>query len=99
MAGIVIIGGGMAAARACINLRANDYQGQITLISEEMLLPYDRPPLSKSSIADENEPAPIYLLEADMMASLEVDARLGVAASKIDRATKKVLLADGSEVA
>jgi 3-phenylpropionate/trans-cinnamate dioxygenase ferredoxin reductase component len=96
---VVIIGGGMAAARACINLRANDYQGQITLISEEALLPYDRPPLSKSSIADENEPAPIYLLEADMIASLKVETRLGVAASKIDRATKKVLLTDGSSVA
>jgi 3-phenylpropionate/trans-cinnamate dioxygenase ferredoxin reductase component len=96
---VVIIGGGMAAARACINLRANDYQGQITLISEEELLPYDRPPLSKSSCTQETEPAPIYLLEADMMASLKVDARLGVAANKIDRAAKKVLLSDGSEVA
>ena len=50
--GIVIIGGGMAAARACINLRANDYEGVITLVSEENLLPYDRPPLSKASIVD-----------------------------------------------
>ncbi|HEY5362670.1 MAG TPA: FAD-dependent oxidoreductase, partial [Aestuariivirga sp.] len=96
---VVIIGGGMAAARACINLRANDYQGQITLISEEALLPYDRPPLSKSSIMQDDEPAPIYLLEADMIASLKVDTRLGIAASKIDRAAKKVLLTDGSSVA
>jgi 3-phenylpropionate/trans-cinnamate dioxygenase ferredoxin reductase subunit len=96
---VVIIGGGMAAARACINLRANDYQGQITLISEEALLPYDRPPLSKSSIVGEGEPKPIYLLEADMIASLKVETRLGVAASKIDRAAKKVLLVDGSSVA
>ncbi len=96
---VVIIGGGMAAARACINLRANDYQGQITLISEEALLPYDRPPLSKSSIMQEDEPAPIFLLEADMMASLKVDARLGVAASKIDRDAKMVFLSDGSAVA
>ena len=44
MSGMVIIGGGMAAARACINLRASEYQGPITLISEEALLPYDRPP-------------------------------------------------------
>jgi 3-phenylpropionate/trans-cinnamate dioxygenase ferredoxin reductase component len=46
-AGMVIVGGGMAAARACINLRANDYEGRITMVSEEALLPYDRPPLSK----------------------------------------------------
>jgi len=96
--GIVIIGGGMAAARACINLRASDYEGPITFISEEALLPYDRPPLSKSSIMEEGEPQPIYLLEPDIVASLKVDARLGVAAQKIDRASKTITLMDGSVI-
>ena len=98
MSGIVIIGGGMAGARACINLRAGDYQGPITLISEEQYLPYDRPPLSKASIMEENEPQPIWLLEPDIVASLKVEARLGVAVAKIDRAAKQVILADGSKV-
>jgi len=96
--GIVIIGGGMAAARACINLRASDYEGPITFVSEETLLPYDRPPLSKSSIMEEGEPQPIYLLEPDIVASLKVDARLGVAAQKIDRASKTITLMDGSVI-
>ncbi len=99
MAGMVIIGGGMAAARACINLRAADYAGEITMISEEALLPYDRPPLSKSAITEDADPAPIYLLEPDIIASLKVDARLGTPAQKIDRAKKQVTLADGSTVA
>ena len=99
MSQIVIIGGGMAGARACINLRANDYEGPITLISEEQHLPYDRPPLSKASIMEENEPQPIWLLEPDIVTSLKVDARLGVAVTKIDRAAKQVILADGSQVA
>jgi 3-phenylpropionate/trans-cinnamate dioxygenase ferredoxin reductase component len=99
MSGMVIIGGGMAAARACINLRASDYQGAITLISEEALLPYDRPPLSKASIMEEGEPQPIWLLEPDIVASLKVDAKLGVAVTKIDRAAKQVVLSDGSAVA
>ena len=98
MSGIVIIGGGMAGARACINLRAGDYQGPITLISEEQYLPYDRPPLSKASIMEENEPLPIWLLEPDIVASLKVEARLGVAVAKIDRAAKQVILVDGSKV-
>ena len=98
MSGIVIIGGGMAGARACINLRAGDYQGPITLISEEQVLPYDRPPLSKASIMEENEPLPIWLLEPDIVASLKVEARLGVAVAKIDRAAKQVILVDGSKV-
>ncbi len=96
--GIVIIGGGMAGARACINLRANDYQGPITLISEEGLLPYDRPPLSKASMLEEGEPQPIWLLEPDIVASLKVHAMLGVPVSKIDRAAKEVVLSDGRKV-
>jgi 3-phenylpropionate/trans-cinnamate dioxygenase ferredoxin reductase component len=43
-AGMVIIGAGMAGHRAVISLRANSYEGSITLIGEEQLLPYDRPP-------------------------------------------------------
>ena len=99
MTGIVIIGGGMAGARACINLRADDYQGHITLISEEQHLPYDRPPLSKASITQEGEPQPIWLLEPDIVNSLKVDARLGIAVSKIDRSAKEVILDDGSKFA
>jgi len=99
MAGMVIIGGGMAAARACINLRAADYQGPITLISEEALLPYDRPPLSKSAITEDADPQPIYLLEPDIVASLKVDAKLGIKATKINRAAKTISLSDGSTVA
>jgi 3-phenylpropionate/trans-cinnamate dioxygenase ferredoxin reductase component len=99
MAGMVIIGGGMAGARACINLRANGYDGAITLVSEEALLPYDRPPLSKASITAEEEPAPVWLLEPDIVASLKVETKLGVAISIIDRATKSVECADGQRIA
>ena len=38
--GMVIVGGGMAGARAIVNLRASGYEGAITLVGEETLLPY-----------------------------------------------------------
>ena len=88
----------MAGARACINLRAAAYQGPITLISGEHHLPYDRPPLSKASITQLDDPQPIWLLEPDIVASLKVEVRLGVDVKKIDRAAKRVELADGSFV-
>ena len=97
-AGMVIIGAGMAGARACINLRAADYAGPITLIGEEVHLPYDRPPLSKASITDEAEPSPIWLLDGSIVASLKVDAKLGVDASAINRAEKTVTLSDGAKI-
>jgi 3-phenylpropionate/trans-cinnamate dioxygenase ferredoxin reductase subunit len=92
---IVIIGAGMAGARAIINLRANGYEGAITLVGEEKLFPYDRPPLSKASILADADPEPVWLLDEGIVASLKADVITGVAATAIQRPEKRVLLADG----
>jgi 3-phenylpropionate/trans-cinnamate dioxygenase ferredoxin reductase component len=97
-AGMVIVGGGMAAARACINLRANDYEGRITMVSEEALLPYDRPPLSKASIVDADAYAPVLLIDDSIVASLKVDVRLNKTVTAINRAEKSISLNDGSKI-
>lgn len=96
---IVIIGAGMAGARAIINLRANGYEGAITLVGEEKLMPYDRPPLSKASILAEADPEPVWLLDAGIAASLKAEVITGVAATAIDRKAKTVTLADGRALA
>jgi 3-phenylpropionate/trans-cinnamate dioxygenase ferredoxin reductase component len=95
---MVIVGGGMAAARACINLRANDYADSITLVSEENILPYDRPPLSKASIVDEAAYAPVLLLDDGIVASLKVDVRLGKTVTAINRVDKTITLNDGIKI-
>ncbi len=98
-AGMVIVGGGMAGARAIVSLRANGFQGAITLISEETLLPYDRPPLSKAMLTDAQEPSPAYLLDEGMMASLKAAFVRGARAVAIDRKAKAVVLEDGRVIA
>jgi 3-phenylpropionate/trans-cinnamate dioxygenase ferredoxin reductase subunit len=98
MKSIAIIGAGMAGARACISLRANGYAGAITLLGEEDLLPYDRPPLSKASITQEGEPQPVWLLDETIARELKVDVRKGVAATAISQGEKTVNLSDGSSV-
>jgi 3-phenylpropionate/trans-cinnamate dioxygenase ferredoxin reductase component len=97
--GMVIVGGGMAGARAIVSLRANGWDGPITLISEETLLPYDRPPLSKAMLTEEQEPSPTYLLDESMIASLKADFVRGARAIGIDRAKKTVVLEDGRAIA
>jgi 3-phenylpropionate/trans-cinnamate dioxygenase ferredoxin reductase component len=97
-AGIVIVGGGMAAARACINLRANDYAGSIKLVSEEKLLPYDRPPLSKASIVDDAAHEPVFLLDDSIVASLKVDVLMGKPVTNINRLEKFITLSDGTKI-
>lgn len=44
---VVVVGGGLVAARICPALRRKGLTGPIELIAAEQHLPYDRPPLSK----------------------------------------------------
>ncbi len=94
-AGMVIVGGGMGGARAIVSLRANGFQGPITVVSEETLLPYDRPPLSKAMLVEEQEPQPVLLLDEGMIASLNAIFVRGVKAIGIDRKAKALVLEDG----
>ncbi len=95
---MVIVGGGKAGARAAVAFRENAWKGLVTLISDEALAPYDRPPLSKAAIMEDAEPQPVYLLDEGMMASLEVNFLRGSATTAIDRIAKTVSLANGKKI-
>ncbi|MBC8036464.1 MAG: FAD-dependent oxidoreductase [Rhizobiales bacterium] len=97
--GMVIVGAGRAGARAVIGLREHGWQGAITLIGEEALPPYDRPPLSKASITAEGDPAPVLLLDQDTIKSLGAIWLGGSPAIAIDRVKQQVSLSDGREIA
>jgi 3-phenylpropionate/trans-cinnamate dioxygenase ferredoxin reductase subunit len=94
----VIVGAGLAAAKAAEALRARGFDGQLTLIGEETHLPYERPPLSKDYLAGKTSLDSVFVHDAHWYAEHGVDLRLGVAATAIDRASRQVALADGSAV-
>ncbi|MEV0668105.1 NAD(P)/FAD-dependent oxidoreductase [Actinomadura luteofluorescens] len=48
---IVIVGGGLAGHTAATTLRAEGYDGELILLTDEPCPPYDRPPLSKELLA------------------------------------------------
>jgi len=81
---IVIIGGGHAGAQAAASLRADGFDGKVTLVSAEREIPYHRPPLSKGFIKAEGDelqelrPAAFYEKNA-------VDLALGSEVTAIDR--------------
>ena len=52
----VILGAGHAAAQLVTSLRQQGWQGDITLVGEEPVLPYQRPPLSKAYLAGQMSP-------------------------------------------
>ncbi|GAQ65283.1 toluene 1,2-dioxygenase system [Streptomyces scabiei] len=60
---IVVVGGSIAALTAAGSLRAEGFDGQVTVLSEEPHQPYSRVPLSKGVLAG-REPAHSALLPA-----------------------------------
>ncbi|MBW0016388.1 MAG: NAD(P)/FAD-dependent oxidoreductase [Mycobacterium sp.] len=92
--GIVIVGGGLAAARTAEQLRRSEYAGRITIISDEVHLPYDRPPLSKEVLRKEVDD--VALKPREWYDEKDIILRLGSAATGLDTAAQTVTLADGS---
>ena len=95
----VIVGGGLAAAKAAEALRANDFDGNIVLIGAEEHLPYERPPLSKEFLAGKKSLDDFTVHDSAWYRESSVDLRLGTAVSAIGRSAHTVTLADDSTVA
>ncbi|HET8822956.1 MAG TPA: FAD-dependent oxidoreductase [Thermoleophilaceae bacterium] len=52
---VVIVGAGLAGSRCAETLRAEGFDGQVTLVGDEPLGPYERPALSKEFLAGRKE--------------------------------------------
>lgn len=96
MTGIVIIGAGQAGVQAAEALRSGGYAGAITLLGDEPHGPYHRPPLSKAWLAGEIDAEQLVMRAPEMLARKQIDLRTGVRVDAIDRAAKRLRLADGS---
>jgi 3-phenylpropionate/trans-cinnamate dioxygenase ferredoxin reductase subunit len=95
---IVIVGGGQAAAQAIETLRKRGHRAPVTLVGDENLLPYQRPPLSKKYLAGTLERDRLLFRHAEHYHDHGIDLRLGFPAVRIDRQAHRVEIADGSRV-
>lgn len=94
MSGIVIVGGGQAAASLAAKARALGYAGEVTILGEEPVAPYQRPPLSKAYLLGEMPLERLTLRGDDWYAANRVTLRVGRKVTGIDRAAKAVLIGD-----
>jgi 3-phenylpropionate/trans-cinnamate dioxygenase ferredoxin reductase subunit len=94
----VIIGGGLAAARAVEGIRESDSDGPITVITAEKHLPYERPPLSKGIMLGKDEEDVVFTHDQGWYDEQHVELRLGTAATAIDRDAHTVTLDNGDTV-
>jgi 3-phenylpropionate/trans-cinnamate dioxygenase ferredoxin reductase subunit len=97
-AGVVIVGGGHAGGSAAAFLRQFDYDGAITIIGEEPIAPYQRPPLSKAWLKGEADAESLALKSEDFYTENHIDLRLATEAVSIDRVAKTVALEGGETV-
>jgi 3-phenylpropionate/trans-cinnamate dioxygenase ferredoxin reductase subunit len=96
--GFVIVGAGLAGAKAAQTLREEGFDGPVVLLGEESEHPYERPPLSKGYLLGKDERDTVYVHPPRWYAEHGVDLRLGVAVTAIDPAGHEVTLADGSRI-
>ncbi|MFJ4650855.1 NAD(P)/FAD-dependent oxidoreductase [Nocardia sp. NPDC088792] len=92
----VIAGGGLAAAKLAEALRANDFDGTVSLVSAEERLPYERPPLSKECLLGKKTVDDCIVDTAQWYRDHHIEVLLGTTVTGIDRASKTIALPDGT---
>lgn len=95
---IVIIGAGHAGGEAALRLRALGFKGEVTLVGEEQIAPYQRPPLSKTYLSGALPLDRLLLRDAETWEQENVRLILSRRANWIDRAGKRVRLEGGQEL-
>jgi 3-phenylpropionate/trans-cinnamate dioxygenase ferredoxin reductase subunit len=95
---VVILGAGHAGGSAAAFLRQYGFEGPITLVGEEPIAPYQRPPLSKAWLKGEANADDLMLKDESWYAENGCRLLLGVTGQSIDRQGKAVTLSTGETV-
>jgi 3-phenylpropionate/trans-cinnamate dioxygenase ferredoxin reductase subunit len=95
----VVVGGGLAGAKAAETLRAEGFDGDVTIIGAEADAPYERPPLSKGYLAGTQTRDSVFVHERSWYADHAVELRLGTRAVGLDPVAHTVALDGGESLA
>jgi 3-phenylpropionate/trans-cinnamate dioxygenase ferredoxin reductase subunit len=94
----VIVGAGLAGAKAAETLRAEGFGGRLLLIGEEGERPYDRPPLSKGYLRGETDRDSLYLHPEEFYATHDIELHPSTLVRSIDPARHQLKLASGGRI-
>lgn len=98
MTKIVIIGGGHAAAQAATSLKQKKFDGSVTLVTDEAVVPYQRPPLSKAYLSGDLAAERLPILRETAYEQSGADLKLNTRAEAIDRGNKTIALSTGETI-
>jgi 3-phenylpropionate/trans-cinnamate dioxygenase ferredoxin reductase component len=94
----VIVGGGLAGAKAAETLREEGFDGRVVLVGAEQVRPCERPPLSKDYLRGEVGRDKVYVHDQDFYAEQEIDLLLGRSAVSLDTGRKQLALDNGERL-
>ena len=92
----VIIGGGPAGLNCAETLRQSGFTGQVTLLSAEDLLPYDRTLLTK--VLPSGDGSRFVLRNSEFLNGCDIEVRLNTLVKSVNEKDKKVQLANGETI-
>ncbi|WP_414901792.1 NAD(P)/FAD-dependent oxidoreductase [Sphingomonas flavalba] len=96
---IAIVGAGHAGGTAAALLRQHGWTGPITLIGDEPVLPYQRPPLSKAWLKGKADAGALALKHDAFYAERAIALKLGATVAGADAAARSLSLSTGETVA
>jgi 3-phenylpropionate/trans-cinnamate dioxygenase ferredoxin reductase subunit len=94
----VIVGASHAAAQLAAGLRQGGWEGGISVVGEEALPPYHRPPLSKAYLAGEKHSEELLIRPASFYGKSNIDLVLGIRVTGVDRKRRVITLHDGGTI-
>ncbi|WP_214364421.1 NAD(P)/FAD-dependent oxidoreductase [Pseudonocardia sp. H11422] len=94
----VIVGGGLAGAKAAETLRAEGFAGEIVLVGDELERPYERPPLSKGYLLGTDERDKAFVHPPVWYSEQRVDLQTGTPVTALHPAEHQVELPGGQRL-
>jgi 3-phenylpropionate/trans-cinnamate dioxygenase ferredoxin reductase subunit len=92
---VVLVGGGLAAAKTAQSLRKRGYDGELRLLTAEPHRPYERPGLSKGYLTGSSSREALFVHDADWYRQQGVDLHTGTQVVALDRQRREVRTAAG----
>ena len=98
MDAFVIVGAGLAGAKAAETLRAEGFEGRLVLLGEEPARPYERPPLSKEYLRGEKGFDHAAVHSAGFYEAQGIELRTSTLATRLDPRAREVELGSGERL-
>ena len=94
----VVVGASHAGAQLVTSLRQGGWSGEIVLVGDEPVLPYQRPPLSKAYLAGKLSLKELAIRSEDFYLKQDIK-RVAATVEEIDRSAGELVLGTGERLA